>query len=70
MEYELNSSVSAYRFNGADKGDRAALFAEDLCVITDSVSNNELVDTSQSEAVLLCDITIMKFFITKMAQNN
>lgn len=56
MAYDLNSSVSAYRFNGADKGDRAALFAEDLCVITDSVSNNELVDTSQSEAVLLCDL--------------
>ena len=56
MEYDLNSPVSAYRFTGTDKGDRASFFAEDLCVITDSVSNNTMIDTSQSEAVLLCDL--------------
>ena len=70
MEYDLNSPVSAYRFTGTDKGDRASFFAEDLCVITDSVSNNTMIDTSQSEAVLLCDLNDHQVLYNKTAPNS
>lgn len=55
MEYDLNNSVSAYRFNDGDSGNRAEAFAQDLCVINGDVSVNS-VDTSEAEAALLCSI--------------
>lgn len=55
MEYDMNNSVSAYRFNDGDSGNRAEAFAQDLCVINGDVSVNS-VDTSEAEAALLCSI--------------
>lgn len=55
MPYDLSSPVSAYRFQNSSSGNLAGLFAEDLCVIDQDVSVNS-VDTSESEAALLCSI--------------
>ncbi|MGN0132891.1 MAG: D-alanyl-D-alanine carboxypeptidase family protein [Lachnospiraceae bacterium] len=55
MSYDMDSSVSAYRFQNSDSGNLADLFAHDLCVISEDVSVNS-VDTSQAEAALLCSI--------------
>lgn len=56
MNYDLDSSVSAYRFNSGDNsGTRADSFAQELCVIDGDVSVNS-IDTTEAEAVLLCSL--------------
>lgn len=66
MEYDTNSSVSAYRFHNADNGSQADSFAKEFCVIDGDVSVNS-VDTSQSEAVLLCSLNDKKVLYGKNA---
>lgn len=55
MTYDLDNSVSAYQFYSVSNESRATAFAQDLCVIEGDVSVNS-VDTSESEAALLCSI--------------
>lgn len=55
MPYDMDSSVSAYRFQDGDSGNLVDLFAQDLCVINEDVSVNS-VDTSEAEAAILCSI--------------
>lgn len=66
MEYDTNSSVSAYRFHDADHGNQAASFAKELCVIDGDVSVNS-IDTSQSEAALLCSLNDKEILYGKNA---
>lgn len=66
MVYDTNSSVSAYRFHDADHGNQAASFAKELCVIDGDVSVNS-IDTSQSEAALLCSLNDKEILYGKNA---
>jgi len=67
MNYDLNSSVSAYRFiSGDNSGTRADSFAQDLCVINGDVSVNS-IDSSEAEAVLLCNINAREVLYGKNA---
>ena len=55
MEYDGDYAASAFRFESGDHGSRADSFAKDLCVGNEDVSVNS-VNTSESEAALLCDL--------------
>ncbi len=55
MTYDLDNSVSAYQFYSVGNESRATAFAQDLCVVEGDVSVNS-VDTSESEAALLCSV--------------
>ena len=66
MEYDLNNSVSAFRFSNGDGGNQAVSFAADLCVTDSDVSVNS-IDTSEAEAALLCSINSREVLYSKNA---
>ena len=66
MGYDMNSSVSAYRFHNADNGTRADSFAKELCVIDGDVSVNS-IDASEAEAALLCSVNSKEVLYGKNA---
>jgi D-alanyl-D-alanine carboxypeptidase len=66
MQYDLDSSVSAFRFYDGDNGSLADSFAQDLCVVDGDVSVNS-IDTSEAEAALLCNINKQEVLYSKNA---
>lgn len=56
LPYEADSSITSYNVIYKEKPGTASSFAEQLCVVTDDVTDDDSVDMSEAGAAILCDL--------------
>lgn len=66
MSYDRNTSVSSFMFDNFSKSDTAEGFARTLCVVDKDICPSS-VDTSETEAALLCDLYSQNTLYSKNA---
>lgn len=65
--YQANSQASSFDVTAWRNTDTASSFAQDLCVVTDNVMNDETVDMSQATAAVLFDLNNREVLYSKNA---
>ncbi len=67
MPYSPDASVSGFNVISRQNSKAAHTFAEDLCVVTENVMNEETVDMTQAEAAVLFDLNNCQVLYAKNA---
>lgn len=67
MPYSPDASVSGFNVISRQNSKAAHTFAEDLCVVTENVTNDETVDMTQAEAAVLFDLNNCQVLYAKNA---
>lgn len=65
--YETKAQVSSFNVAAWRNVDTASSFAEDLCVVTEDIVNDEAVDMSQATAAVLFDLNNTEVLYSKNA---
>lgn len=65
--YDADYQVSSYQVVNTVNAARAVPFADDLCIVTGDVTDDENVDMSNAEAALLCDLNNQEVLYAKNA---
>ena len=67
MPYNPDAAVSGFNVISRQNSKAAHTFAEDLCVVTENVMNEETVDMTQAEAAVLFDLSSCQVLYAKNA---
>ena len=67
MPYDPDAAVSGFNVISRQNSKAAHTFAENLCVVTDNVLNEETVDMTQAEAAVLFDLSDCQVLYAKNA---
>ncbi len=67
MPYNPDAAVSGFNVISRQNSKAAHTFAEDLCVVTENVMNEETVDMTQAEAAVLFDLRSCQVLYAKNA---
>lgn len=67
MAYQMDSEVSSFNVLSFNDGNKVTPFAEDLCVVTEDVSNSEELDMSQIDSAILFDLNNKNVLYSKNA---
>lgn len=67
MPYNPDAAVSGFNVISRQNSKAAHTFAEDLCVVTENVTNDETVDMTQAEAAVLFDLNNCQVLYAKNA---
>ncbi len=67
MPYNPDAAVSGFNVISRQNSKAAHTFAEDLCVVTENVMNEETVDMTQAEAAVLFDLNSCQVLYAKNA---
>ena len=68
MPYSVDSQVSSFNvLAGGQSAQTAASFAEDLCVVTEDITDDASVDMSQAQAAVLFDVNNKEVLYAKNA---
>lgn len=67
MAYEPDSAVSGFNVMSGSKSETVQTFAENLCVITDNIMDDERVDMSKATAAVLFDLNKKDVIYSKNA---
>lgn len=67
MPYDPDAAISGFNVISRQNSKAAHTFAEDLCVVTENVMNDETVDMTQAEAAVLFDLSGCRVLYAKNA---
>lgn len=67
MPYDPDAAVSGFNVISRQNSKAAHTFAEDLCVVTENITNDETVDMTQAEAAVLFDVNNREVLYAKNA---
>ncbi len=67
MPYDPDAAVSGFNVISRQNSKAAHTFAEDLCVVTEDITNDETVDMTQAEAAILFDVNNHEVLYAKNA---
>ena len=67
MPYDPDAAVSGFNVISRQNSKAAHTFAEDLCVVTEDITNDETVDMTQAEAAVLFDVNNHEVLYAKNA---
>ncbi|MDE7224636.1 MAG: serine hydrolase [Acetatifactor sp.] len=67
MPYDPDAAVSGFNVISRQNSKAAHTFAEDLCVVTENVTNDETVDMTQAEAAILFSLNNCEVLYAKNA---
>lgn len=67
LAYEPDAGISGFNIIGKNNAETAGSFAEQLCVITADIMDDENIDMSSAEAAILCDVNNSDVLYSKNA---